>query len=256
MECTKCHRVKDIPTSKRWCRECKNAYETERRNAQDAKKKEEELQKGREYYQRRKEGIQDREIVVDTTKHKVCTVCEISKTLDNFHLAKNKGTIRAMCKDCSSIKRKEYYKKNKADVVQQTTQYQIEKIKRDPLFKLEKRIRTRIYCAFKAGGQTKSNRTWKYIDCSPSIFQRWIQYQLYDGMTLENYGDVWHIDHVIPCSKFDLSKQEDIDKCFSWQNLRPYLAHKNIQKYNKINQFEIVLQELKVYCFLRDNKSN
>ena len=75
-------------------------------------------------------------------------------------------------------------------------------------------------------------------------------------MTLENYGKTWHIDHVYPCSKFDLTKEEEIAKCFSWKNLRPLRISKNRKKYNKIQNIELVLQELKVKTFLRENKSN
>ena len=73
-------------------------------------------------------------------------------------------------------------------------------------------------------------------------------------MTLENYGKTWNIDHVYPCSKFDLTKKEEIAKCFSWKNLRPLRASKNREKHNKIQNIELVLQELKVKTFLRENK--
>ena len=54
-----------------------------------------------------------KEIIIDDTKTKKCTVCKEDKTLDHFHVAKCKGTIRAMCKKCACQKRKEYYQKNK-----------------------------------------------------------------------------------------------------------------------------------------------
>ena len=62
------------------------------------------------------------------------------KTLDKFHLAKNKGSIRSCCKKCSSNQRKLYYQLNKA-VIKQTTQYQNNKRKTDPKFKLEKKFK-------------------------------------------------------------------------------------------------------------------
>lgn len=135
-----------------------------------------------------------------------------------------------MCKECSSVKRKEYYKNNKNAVNKQVSEYQVEKMKVDPVFKMERRLRARIYQVFKAQTCEKNNRTWKYINCSAKQFQKWIEFQLYDGMTMENYGKIWHIDHVKPCSKFDLTKEDEVKECFSWKNLRPYLSEKNIKK--------------------------
>ena len=249
MECTKCHLPNELAKGKRWCKICKNKYELERK----AKNNEHEIrkEKDRQYYHNKKEQILKQNIEMVEEGFKECSVCKITKPInkDNFFMAKCKGHIRAMCKACSSLDRKEYYLKNKKAVNKQVTQYQVERMKRDPLFKLERRLRSRIYDAFTAQNKTKTNRTWKYIDCSPPFFQKWIEFQLYDGMTLDNYGKIWHIDHVKPCSSFNLENESEVKECFCWKNLRPYLANKNLEKSDKLQPFDILMQELKVYCF-------
>jgi hypothetical protein len=40
--------------------------------------------------------------------------------------------------------------------------------------------------------------------------------------------------HVVPCSSFDLSNEDEQAKCFSWKNLRPCWAKDNIVKGGKI----------------------
>lgn len=62
----------------------------------------------------------------------------------------------------------------------------------------------------------------------------------------------WHIDHVKPCSKFDLSDPDQVKECFSWKNLRPLRADKNTKKNSKIILEDIVLQQLKVKCFEKE----
>ena len=43
-------------------------------------------------------------------------------------------------------------------------------------------------------------------------------------MTWDNYGGYWHIDHIIPCCRFDLTKEEEQLKCFHYTNLQPLFA--------------------------------
>jgi len=54
-----------------------------------------------------------------------------------------------------------------------------------------------------------------------------------NGMSWGNYGQ-WHIDHMIPCSKFDLTHSEQQRKCFHFSNLQPLWAIENIVKSNKL----------------------
>jgi hypothetical protein len=49
----------------------------------------------------------------------------------------------------------------------------------------------------------------------------------------KDYTDV-HVDHIIPCSAFDLSIPENQRKCFHYTNLQLLPAHENLQKSNKI----------------------
>jgi hypothetical protein len=251
MECTKCHQVKELAKGKRWCKDCKNEYERNRYANKSEEDKEKIRQKEKDRYNKNKEQVYNKTINIDLTSTKQCTICNTYKTLDNFYKNNTKGTIRSECKLCASTYRKEYYKENREYTINKTANYIVEKMKTDPLFKLERRLRSRIYTAFLLAGESKQDRTWKYIDCSPIFLKEWIEFQLYDGMTLENYGKIWHIDHVKPCASFDLSKEEDIKECFCWMNLRPLLTSKNFVKSSKTIQFEIMLQELKVKCFMK-----
>ena len=54
--------------------------------------------------------------LMDLNKKKKDLDKKEEKTLDNFHVHKGKGTIRAACKTCSSKARKEYYTKNKEQI--------------------------------------------------------------------------------------------------------------------------------------------
>ena len=54
-------------------------------------------------------------------------------------------------------------------------------------------------------------------------------------MSWENHG-TWHIDHRVPCAKFDLTKKEEQEKCFHYTNLQPLWAKDNLSKGNKYDE--------------------
>lgn len=248
MECTRCFEIKELVKG-RWCKECKNKYEVERRkkNREGINKKE------RARYHKTKDKISNVPLKIYTNAYKTCSVCNESKTQDNFHVHKVKNTLRSMCKSCSSKKRKEYYIENKDAICKQTSEYKQHKIDTNFNFKMECRLRQRMYVALKTQTTSKNKRSFKYLDCSAHFFQEWIKYNLYDGMTLENYGDYWHLDHVKPVSKYNLQDESQKCECFCWKNIRPYKASKNRMKSNKIIKTDELFQELKVKCFLNYN---
>ena len=65
--------------------------------------------------------------------------------------------------------------------------------------------------------------------CSPIELRAHIERQFKVGMTWGNYGK-WHVDHIVPCSAFDLTNPEHIKTCFHFNNLRPLWAKDNMEK--------------------------
>ena len=72
-----------------------------------------------------------------------------------------------------------------------------------------------------------------YIGITIEEFRKWIEYQLTEGFTWDNYGSHWEIDHVYPCSSFDLTNEADKQICFNWKNMRPLSKHANSVKTNR-----------------------
>jgi hypothetical protein len=101
----------------------------------------------------------------------------------------------------------------------------------DPLYKISCILRGRLKNALKSN--SKSKRTFELLGCS--VEELWIHLEstFKPGMTRENHGE-WHIDHIIPCISFDLSKPEEQAKCFHYTNLQALWAHENLSKGAKI----------------------
>ncbi len=57
------------------------------------------------------------------------------------------------------------------------------------------------------------------------------------GMTWENYGTVWEIDHKIPVAVFNFERPGDLDFRLYWslKNLRPLEAKENNHKQDKLD---------------------
>jgi hypothetical protein len=101
-----------------------------------------------------------------------------------------------------------------------------------------KACRTRLRRIFKSKGLGKQKHTREYIGCDYDFLMKWIAFNLQEGMTLENRGAVWHIDHVIPISTFDIADDRN-HVCFHWVNLTPLTATENLAKGNR-TQYEQV----------------
>jgi uncharacterized protein (DUF983 family) len=115
----------------------------------------------------------------------------------------------------------------------------------DPIEKFKRVVRCRIYIALK----TKKNmNTIEYLGLSSTEYLKWmLTYN--EKYTLDNRGKEWHIDHVIPLSKFNLENIDDQMIAFNWRNTMPLLAKNNLSKNNKIiiSQIEQHLEKLKKY---------
>lgn len=104
------------------------------------------------------------------------------------------------------------------------------KIRRqDPAFRLERNLRKRVYRALR-GHIIKSDRTVALIGCSFAALRIHLARQFQSEMSWENYGPVWHVDHIKPCAKFDLSDPAQQRECFHYTNLQPLRALDNLRK--------------------------
>ncbi len=70
----------------------------------------------------------------------------------------------------------------------------------------------------------------EYCGCSREALIAHIESQFSRGMTWENWGKVWHIDHIIPCRAFELSDDKHAKAASHWSNLRPLKASDNRKK--------------------------
>ncbi len=188
---------------------------------------------------------------VKSSTHKDGLYCYCKEHQREYSL-KNKEEIAKKAKECRekpenkielAKKAKERYEKNKEQIAKKAKKYnarQETKTKRnkrrknktesDTNYKIREILRHRVYMALK--GNSKSLPSMFLIGCEIDYLMCHLQEQFQPGMSWDNYG-LWHMDHIKPCSKFDLSKKSEQLKCFNYTNLQPLWAEDNRRKGNK-----------------------
>ena len=136
------------------------------------------------------------------------------------------GIDNKLCKYCKVIKSKERFRHNRLKCKDCERD--------DPLSTIIRRTRTRIIACLRK----KNKHTIDYLGCNCTFYMDWIL-KVNTKYTFENYGTEWHIDHVIPLSKFDLNDEEQQLVAFNWRNTMPLSVKENLSKNNKILQSQI-----------------
>lgn len=103
------------------------------------------------------------------------------------------------------------------------------------------KVAIKLRCALLHYVKNKTKSSIKLLGCTIEKTCDSLESQFKEGMTWENMGrGGWHIDHIIPCAFFDLTKPSHQKVCFNWQNLQPLWESENCSKSNKIH-WSIVL---------------
>ena len=130
---------------------------------------------------------------------------------------------------------RKYYKENKVLLSHYKTIYTANRLHTDISFKILHNLRTRIRNAMKYNW--KSKRTLELLGCSVEFLKNHLESKFQEGMTWENYGlKGWHIDHIIPCAKFDLTDLKQQEQCFRYTNLQPLWWYDNLSKWANIKE--------------------
>ena len=100
-------------------------------------------------------------------------------------------------------------------------------------------------------GFEKKSRSIDIIGLSKSDFRLYLESKFEPWMSWDNYGKIWHIDHIVPCSYFDLTDDEEQRVCFNWRNTQPLFSKDNFSKGNNVLEgsqelVDFICQELNI----------
>jgi len=209
------------------CMECqkRDKKEYKKRNVEKIRKA------GREYYHNNKEKSAE----------------YARKNREKINLRKQKW--REDNKDKSKAYMKEYKKqyviKNREKIRVEKNEYIKKRRANDSGFKTQIILRTRMRQLINSGKMKKHKTSITefakfVVGLTQKEFLDYIEAQFYPHpitgkkMTWKNQGHRgWHLDHIKPVSKFDLTKWEEQLKCFHYSNIQPLWAEDNLKKSDK-----------------------
>jgi uncharacterized protein (DUF983 family) len=221
--CTQCSETKDISEfikNRNICKVCNN-NKRKQKYISDEEHRKQLIQRATDFKIKKKDERHERQSLLQEIigiNNKKCNYCFEIKPNDRFR--KN----RIKCKDCE---------------------------REHPETKFIRGIRSRIH-----SGLTRTKKKTKhiidYLGCTMEDYFKWIM-TYNNNYNSNNYGKEWHIDHVIPVSKFDLCDREEQLFAFNWMNTMPLSSSDNLKKGGKIITTQVLEHFEKIKKYHIDN---
>jgi len=157
-----------------------------------------------------------------------CTPSHVKQVLRGTRATFSKGQYTAEYIDFNDVdleKRISSLKEKRRKYSVQYTNKSIDnKIKANIRSRLSISVSSRPFC-YKTGSAIEE------LGCSIHEFKLYLESKFQDGMSWDNYGkNGWHIDHIVPLSKFDISNPKELKKACHYTNLQPLWAKDNLCK--------------------------
>ena len=166
---------------------------------------------------------------------KNCKICGELKPLEEFRKSNRHADGRmSECIECDRKRNAEYRSENMDRLNALCLEYYY-RTQKSPRHKIARSLRARLRQVFEETGS--KHHINELVGCSRDYLVHHIESQFKPGMTWDNHGVYgWHIDHRVPVSYFDMTKDEDAKVCFFWMNLQPLWAKDN---YSKKDHFDM-----------------
>jgi hypothetical protein len=144
-------------------------------------------------------------------------------------------TYREANKDKIAEQKRSYQIENKEQIAEYSNNYEKLRKETDVGFKLRKQLRSRLATAINQN--QKSGSAVDDLDCSIEELKKHLESKFYPNpetgevMTWDNWTtNGWHIDHIQPLSKFDLTDFLQFKEACRYTNLQPLWAKDNLRK--------------------------
>ena len=94
---------------------------------------------------------------------------------------------------------------------------------------IESTLRARINSALRSRGDNKKGSTFQLTGKTSKELLDYFEENFNNLLNWDERGS-WHVDHIRPCSSFNLNSKSQQKVCFNWRNLQILSANKNLVK--------------------------
>lgn len=120
-----------------------------------------------------------------------------------------------------------YFQANKERLMKRKAEREKARRHADPIYRFMHNMRKSIWSASIGKSTSKAIKALGY---SSDELRSHLERQFVRGMSWDNYGTHWHVDHIRPIASFDLSDPDQFRECWNLPNLRPLKAMENMRK--------------------------
>jgi hypothetical protein len=162
----------------------------------------------------------------------MCIKCDNATTRKNYidnraARLEQKKEYYIRNKDAIAKRKAEYSRRTRLKINARQSAYNRRKLHSDPIYKLKDSLRNHVKRIAKGGKQASS-----IIGCTWEEAKAHIERQFSAGMSWDNHGLMWELDHVIPLSY--ATTPEEAIKLSHYTNIRPLLKLDNRRKWRNI----------------------
>jgi DNA-directed RNA polymerase subunit M/transcription elongation factor TFIIS len=166
-----------------------------------------------------------------------CAHCRSRATKENKRIAYQKWKSENPEKRAAQKKR--HRERNRLHVREYKRAYDLRTRRDDYRVKLISIVRSRVATALKivrkTGRVPASRGTWRLVGCTLADLVVHLESQFDEGMSWANFGRRgWHVDHIYPVGKADLTDNAQLQAAFNWRNCRPAWESDNLRKHARV----------------------
>lgn len=200
-----------------WCKSCRKLWSQENEKLKDYR---------RQYY------LNNKEEIYKTAKKRLRNLSPEEK--ERRRELARKRDKKKYWSDPEAARKKAKKKRSNPKAKKRLNAYLKRRRKEDPEFRMRKALRGAVRKALKRKNAKKIGSATKHLGCTIQELKIYLEKQFQPGMTWENYGPEWHIDHIKALANFDLSDPKQFAEACHYTNLQPLWAEENIKKSNLI----------------------